>query len=260
MEVPFALTFPYVFPDQILILSITARITNMNKQPNILIVDDDFPIAQLVKELVQSEGFEAQICLSGHSALSAIKNTSFDLILCDIMMPEMDGFEFCREVRSVTKVPIIFVTAKGETVDKVSGLTLGADDYITKPFDNYELIARIKGHLRRVTWDKTDDNPNRILAVQNLILDPIQHECHINGRPLNLAPKEFKLLLALMTNPQTPHSVQELFENVWEAPYDESGGNSVMVHMRRLRKKLASLDNTREYITTVWGVGYKMQL
>lgn len=106
----------------------------MNKQTNILIVDDDFPIAQLIKELVQNEGFEAQICLSGRSALNTIKNTSFDLILCDIMMPGMDGFDFCREVRSTTKVPIIFVTAKGETVDKVSGLTLGADDYLTKPF------------------------------------------------------------------------------------------------------------------------------
>lgn len=231
----------------------------MNATPNILIVDDNTSIAHLIRELVEKEGFRAQICLNAADALNAVENTSFDVILCDIMMPEMDGFEFCREVRSISKVPIIFITAKNETIDKVSGLTLGADDYITKPFDNHELVARIKGQIRRVYWDSAPDTPSQTLTIQNLTLDPARHECRIDDAQLNLAPKEFKLLLTLMKSPQTPHSVQELFETVWEEPYDESGGNSVMVHIRRLRKKLASLDNTRDYITTVWGVGYKMQ-
>ncbi len=231
----------------------------MRKTANILIIDDDPTIARLIKELLKEEGLEGEICLHSSRAMEAITNSFFDLILCDVMMPEIDGFKLCQEIRSRSKVPIIFITAKRETTTKVSGLVLGADDYITKPFDNHELIARVKSQLRRISWDKEAPSASSPLRIQNLTLDPLHHECCIDKCPIKLAPKEFKLLLILMSDPQTPHSVKELFETVWKEAYDESGGNSVMVHMRRLRKKLANVDSSHNYITTVWGVGYKMQ-
>ena len=213
-----------------------------------------------MKDLLQNEGFHANVCTNANDALNALSEKSYDLVLCDVMMPEMDGFELCAKIRTISKVPIMFVTAKVDAVDKVSGLTVGADDYVTKPFENHELVARIKSHIRRYQWDREDADKTQTLTVQNITLNPAHHECSIEGQRIDLSPKEFALLFTLMEDPKTPHSIQELFESIWGQPYDKSGGNSVMVHIRRLRKKLAHADSTRNYIVTVWGVGYKMQL
>lgn len=231
----------------------------MDTTKNILIVDDDRTIAQFVRELLRSEGLQGETCYNATDAILMLQARSYDLLILDIMMPGMDGLQLCREIRRTSRVPIIFLTAKDEKIDKILGLTLGADDYVTKPFEPQEFIARIKAHLRRTEWNQSIDSEETSLTAQNLTLYPMRHECRINNTPLTLAPKEFALLSILMEEPNVFHSVQELFERVWDETYDESGGNSVMVHIRRLRKKLASLDSTRIYITTVWGVGYKIQ-
>lgn len=232
---------------------------DMENAKGILVVDDDETIVRLVLELLEREGLFAEACHSASEALRMLHMRSYDLLVLDIMMPEMDGFELCREIRRTSLIPILFLTAKDAKTDKVTGLTLGADDYITKPFEPQEFIARIKAHLRRAEWSQKNTVNKTILTVQNLSLSPARHECHINDTLIALAPKEFELLRVLMEEPSAFHSVQELFERVWGETYDESGGNSVMVHIRRLRKKLASIDSTHTYITTVWGVGYKIQ-
>ena len=157
------LTIPYIYPDESLLSADIATISNMRAKANILIVDDDPVIAYLIKELLEKEGFQALVCLIAFDALNELERNSFDLALCDIMMPGMDGFELCRRIRNVSKMPIILISAKNETIDKVSGLTLGADDYITKPFEHYELIARIKSHLRRADWNKEPASSAQIL-------------------------------------------------------------------------------------------------
>lgn len=229
----------------------------MVESENILVVDDETSIADLVAELLRAEGYRTCTCYSGAEALEAFSREGFDLVILDIMMPGMDGFEVCRKLRAVSDVPIVFLSARGEESDQVIGLTLGADDYVSKPFRPRELVARVKARLRRA---KQPVRPagHDVLEARDLVVDRTAHTARLHDAPLKLTPKEFDMLAFLMERVGSPVSVQELFEHVWKERYDTAAGNSVMVHIRHLRKKLADIDASQEFIVTVWGVGYKI--
>ena len=230
----------------------------MDKKPSILVVDDERPIAELVGKLLVEEGMDVHVCFSGTEALSTFGRERADLVILDIMMPELDGFEVCKGIRAVSDVPIIFLSAKDEEVDKVVGLTLGADDYVSKPFKPRELVARVKARLRRST--RFPEESSSLLSARGIEVDVDAHTASLLGEPLSLSPKEFGTLVLLMRNCGKPVSAQEIFETVWGGRFDDAAGNSVMVHIRNLRKKLAAIDGSQKFIETAWGVGYKISV
>lgn len=229
----------------------------MTEAPKILVVDDEQAIADLVVELLTREGLAAQACYSGSHALEVFKKQQYDLIILDIMMPGTDGLEVCKKVRAVSEVPIIFLSAKDEEVDKVIGLTLGADDYITKPFKSRELVARVKARLRRIEGKGTLESSN-LLVAKGITLDLNAHTAALHDTPLHLTPKEYDTLALLIKAHGKPVPAQEIFETVWKEPFNSSSSNTVMVHIRSLRKKLAALDASEPFIETAWGVGYRI--
>lgn len=225
----------------------------------ILICDDELDVARIVAELLGREGMDALVCSSGPEALAALARTSFDLVVLDIMMPGMDGYEVCRRIRQTSDVPVLFLSAKNEELDQVRGFAIGADDYVTKPFKARELVARIKARVRRDRRANAAAQPREILSSAGLELDVSAHEATLNGEPVSLTPTEFGLLVELMRAGDAPVSAQELYESVWHEVYNASSRNSVMVYIRHLRKKLAQIDSSRPFIDTVWGVGYRMR-
>lgn len=232
----------------------------METTPNILVVDDEVAIADLVARLVRAEGFDARACYAGRDALEAFAREHFDLVILDIMMPGMSGFEVCSALRRTSDAPVIFLSAKDEETDKVVGLTLGADDYVTKPFKPRELMARVKARLRRslAAPAQDRDQPGPVLQARGIELDTRAHTATLHGVELKLTPKEFSMLALLLRNAGTPVSSRELFEAVWHEPFDDAAANTVMVHIRRLRKKLAAIDSSQAFVETAWGVGYKV--
>lgn len=234
---------------------------SMNTTPHILIVDDERAIAELVCTLLEQEGMQPTSCLSGEEALEAFQKTAFDLAIIDIMMPGMDGFALCQELRRQSTIPIIFLSAKDEETDKVIGFMLGADDYVSKPFKARELIARVKARLRRAALDNSpqESAPSSVLTNRGIALDTKSHEVTLHDVPLHLTPKEFAILELLLKAQGKPVSTKELFETVWESPYAASDANTVMVHIRHLRAKLAEIDQSKTFIETAWGVGYKVE-
>ena len=229
-------------------------------QTNILVCDDEVEVAELLKHLLEREGFAVTCCHSGDAALKMLEAQTFDLAILDIMMPGTDGFEVCRQVRAGSAganadMPIVFLSAKTEEFDKVLGFTLGADDYVTKPFKPRELVARIKARLRgRVAAPVAND----VLSVGGIELDETNHSASLHGCELSLTPKEFDCMAELLRAGGAPVSSKTLFENVWNEEYTASSHNAVMVYIRRLRKKLAEVDSSEELIETVWGVGYRI--
>lgn len=231
----------------------------MNKPANILVVDDELAIASLVATLLSQEGMTVTTCTSGEEALEAFHANTFDLAILDIMMPGIDGFELCRKLRETSSISIIFLSAKDEETDKVIGFMLGADDYVSKPFKSRELFARVKARLRRTrTLDAVETS--HILSARGILLDTSSHEATLHDQPLHLTPKEFAILSLLLKAKGQPVSTKKLFEDVWETPYNASDANTVMVHIRHLRKKLADIDSSETFIDTAWGVGYKITL
>ena len=229
----------------------------MIENPNILIVDDERSIAELVAETLQGAGMFTQVCVHAGEALPMVREGSFDLIILDVMMPGVDGFELCARMRAESFVPIIFLSAKDEEADKVLGLTCGGDDYITKPFLPRELVARVKSCLRRSSY-ASDAPLQRVLRCRGIELDPATHVVSLHGERLSLTPKEFDLLAVLLRASGRPVATQDLYEAVWEDLYMPASSNSVMVHIRHLRSKPAALDSEQVFIETVWGVGYKI--
>lgn len=225
----------------------------------ILVVDDEKAIADLVVDLLMREGLEAQGCYSGSHALELFTKQSYDLLILDIMMPGMDGFEVCRKIRMVSEVPIIFLSAKDEEVDKVIGLTLGADDYIAKPFKSRELIARVKARLRRREGRQLHESSS-VLSAKGIVLDMNAHTAMLHDTLLHLTPKEYDTLSLLIKAHGKPVSAQEIFETVWKDPFNSNSSNTIMVHIRSLRKKLAAVDASETFIETAWGVGYRIAL
>ena len=232
----------------------------MNKTPHILVVDDEKAIADLVAELMVREGMAATACYGGADALELFSHADFDLVILDLMMPAIDGLEVCRRLRAMSQVPIFFLSAKDEEVDKVVGLTMGADDYISKPFKPRELVARVRSMLRRASYSGAAAPRAEGLSACGIDIDENGHHASLLGVPLQLTPKEFDILATLVRAQGSPVSARELYETVWEEPYIASSSNSVMVHIRHLRAKLAAVDSSQDYIVTMWGVGYRINL
>ncbi len=222
----------------------------------ILVVDDDPNILQLINLYLTREGFDVQQAENGAEALKLFKSAPPSLMLLDIMLPGMDGWQVCREVRKVSNIPIIMLTAKDETFDKVLGLELGADDYIVKPFDTKELVARIKAVLRRY---QVLDTPDKELSFPGLTINISQYTVTYLGRPLDMPPKELELLHFLASHPGTVFTREQLLEQVWG--YDFFGDSrTVDVHVKRLRDKLTGSEDLGWSIKTVWSVGYKFEV
>ncbi|MBO4297415.1 MAG: response regulator transcription factor, partial [Clostridia bacterium] len=222
------------------------------------IVDDDPNIQQLISLYLTREGFDVATAAAGDEALRIFKSDPPNLMLLDIMLPVMDGWQVCREVRKVSNIPIIMLTTKDETFDKVLGLELGADDYIVKPFDTKELVARIKAVLRRF---QTVDSPGagKELSFPGLTINITQYTVTYLGRPLEMPPKELELLYFLASHPGTVFTREQLLEQVWG--YDFFGDSrTVDVHVKRIRDKLVGSEELGWMLRTVWGVGYKFEV
>ena len=220
--------------------------------PKILVVDDDKDIAELISDTLFDEGYEVIMKFNGEDALKEIEiNPNFDLIMLDIMMPGMSGTELCNKVREKQKCPIIFVSAKASTVDKLLGFEIGADDYISKPFDIYELVARVKAHLRREDRSKIMFDDNNI-EIGKIKINRESYDVYKDSKKVDVSTREFEVLYYLMKNAGIVLTKEQIFDSVWGKDYGEIG--TVAVHIKSLRNKL---DRDEEYIKTVWGVGYK---
>lgn len=232
------------------------------KMPTILVVDDEKEICDLIEIYLKNDGFDVFKSYDGVEALNLVKENHMDLIVLDVMMPNMDGIEFCKHVRETDDIPIIMLSAKIEDMDKIFGLMTGADDYMTKPFNPFELIARIKSQLRRYGgFNKTDDAKQTPcedeVLFNGLYINKNQHTATLYDKDLMLTPTEFDILWLLAKNIGKVFSSEEIFEAVWQEKYLDAN-NTVMVHIRHLREKLGDDSKNSSYIKTVWGVGYKI--
>ena len=226
----------------------------------ILIVEDEETIADLEKDYLELSGFEVEVANDGDSGLEKALQEEYDLLILDLMLPGVDGFEICRKVRDEKNTPIIMVSAKKDDIDKIRGLGLGADDYMPKPFNPLELAARVKAQLRRYTqYNEVGKDAGDVLDVGGLSLNRTSHECIYNEVPLTLTPIEFDILWLLCENRGKVISSEELFEKVWNEKYYKNSNNTVMVHIRHLREKLSAPTGNSDFIKTVWGVGYKVE-
>ena len=222
----------------------------------ILVVDDEKLIVKGIKFSLEQDGMDIDVAYDGEEALELIKKNDYDLAVLDVMLPKMDGLQVCREVREISQMPIIMVTAKGEDMDKILGLAYGADDYMTKPFNILELKARIKAVLRRSAAAKTDKAPAKNeLRARDLVVDLDSRRVFVDGREANLTAKEFDLLELLMKTPGKVYSREKLLDTVWGFDYP-GDVRTVDVHVRRLREKIEKKPSAPEYIFTKWGVGY----
>jgi two-component system response regulator VanR len=228
---------------------------------NILLVDDEQAIADLVEVYLKNESYNVFKFYSGKDALNCIANVRLDLAILDVMLPDADGFSICRKIREKHNFPVIMLTAKEEETDKINGLTLGADDYMTKPFRPLELVARVKAQLRRFTrYNSAEPNQEEhLIAFSGFVLDMDTHECTLNERKLALTPTEFSILRVLCSNRGRVVGSEELFHEVWGDKYFTNNNNTVMVHIRHLREKMHDSAEHPKYIKTVWGVGYKIE-
>ena len=224
----------------------------------ILVVDDEREIADLVALYLKNEGYETRVCYNGQEALARIQAGPVDLAILDVMLPELSGFELCRRIRERYQYPVIMLTAKGEELDKINGLSLGADDYVTKPFLPLELVARVKAQLRRYKRYNGEAPRKEPLPCGGLVIDVENHQASLNGAPLSLTPTEFSLLAVLCENKGKVVSSEELFRRVWGEDYYTKDNNTITVHIRHLREKLGDSFEHPKYIKTVWGVGYEM--
>jgi len=225
----------------------------MNKG-RIMIIDDDPNICELISVYLKKEGYETVTFLKGREALEAFPRITPDLVILDIMLPEIDGYDICKEIRRMSNVPVIMVTAKGETFDKVLGLELGADDYLVKPFEGKELVARVKAVLRRYKGNTVNSD---MVVLPNLTVNASDYTIIYHGEKIELPPKELELLYFLVSNPNRVFTREQLLEKIWG--YDYIGETrTIDVHIKRLREKLNRKDEWE--IKTVWGVGYKFEL
>ncbi len=227
---------------------------------NILVVDDEREIADLVELYLSNENYCVNKFYNPVEALHSIESIKYDLAVLDVMMPEMDGFTLCKKIREKYNFPVIMLTAKIEELDKINGLTLGADDYITKPFSPLEMVARVKAQLRRFTRYNEGIQQNiDIIEVSGLVMNRSTHQCSLNETPLLLTPIEFSILWLLCENRGQVISSERLFQEVWGEKYFTGSNNTVMVHIRHLREKMKEPANNPKFIKTVWGVGYKIE-
>lgn len=227
---------------------------------NILVVDDEKEIADLVSVYLENENFTVFRCYDASEALRYVETETLDLAVLDIMLPNINGLQICRKIREKHSFPIIMLTAKGEETDKITGLTLGADDYITKPFLPLELVARVKAQLRRYRRYNTDVRQEQnILVHSGLVLNIKTHECILNEKELSLTPTEFSILKILCQQKGNVVSSEQLFHEIWGEEYFIKNNNTITVHIRHLREKMGDSFEDPKYIKTVWGCGYKIE-
>lgn len=228
---------------------------------NVLVVDDEQPIADLIEVYLKNEGFIIYKFYNGEDALRCVESEQLELAILDVMLPDIDGFTLCQKIRKNHNFPVIMLTAKEEEIDKITGLTLGADDYITKPFRPLELVARVKAQLRRFTRYNSVESKQEehLIAFSGLVLDMDTRECILNEKKLYLTPTEFSILWVLCSSRGKVVSSEELFQKVWGDKYYTNSNNTVMVHIRHLRGKMQDSAEHPKYIKTVWGVGYKIE-
>lgn len=225
----------------------------------ILVVDDEPEIADLVEVYLRSEGFSVVKCGTGAEALAQVRLHAPDLAVLDVMLPDISGFALCGEIRREHHFPVVMLTAKVGDVDKITGLTIGADDYVTKPFNPLELVARVKAQLRRYTRYNGGDRTSggEVIDFSGLVINRATHEATLYEQSLGLTPIEFDILWMLCENRGQVISAERLFESVWGEKYLDRN-NTVMVHIRRLREKMKEPSRNPRFIKTVWGVGYKV--
>lgn len=229
-----------------------------NSTRKILVVDDDKNICELLRLYLEKEGFEVVIAYDGEAAVAKFEQTQPHLVLLDIMMPKQDGWETCRKIRTTSNVPIIMLTAKGETFDKVLGLELGADDYIVKPFDAKEVVARIKAVLRRTdSTEKAPEEEGKKISYENLSVDLDKYELLVKSEVIEAPPKEMELLYFLASHPGRVFTRDQLLDEVWGFEY-YGDSRTIDVHIKRLREKLDGASDQWN-LKTVWGVGYKFE-
>lgn len=226
----------------------------------ILIVEDEITIAELEKDYLELSGFEVEIETTGDRGLERAIKEEFDLFILDLMLPNVDGFEICRRVREMKNTPILLVSAKKDDIDKIRGLGLGADDYMTKPFSPSELVARVKAHLAR--YDRligSNVQENEIIEIRGIKIDKTARRVYINGEEKNFTTKEFDLLTFLAQNPNHVFTKEELFNKIWDM---ESIGDiaTVTVHIKKIREKIEFDTAKPQYIETIWGVGYRFKV
>ena len=223
-------------------------------------VEDEINIRELLIYTLETTGFSARGFSSGKELRAALREELPDLILLDIMLPDIDGFQILKQIRQKYTFPVIMLTAKTEYMDKITGLTLGADDYIPKPFNPLELVARVKAQLRRYTqYNEGTKEEGDVLDFGGLLLNRTSHECVYNEVPLTLTPIEFDILWLLCENRGKVISSEELFHKVWKEECYKNSNNTVMVHIRHLREKMNGPTGKSDFIKTVWGVGYKVE-
>ena len=226
----------------------------------ILIIEDEDAIAELEKDYLELSDFEVTIENDGKKGLEAALNGEFDLFILDLMLPGVDGFEICKEIRKAKNTPIIMVSAKKDDIDKIRGLGLGADDYMTKPFSPSELVARVKAHLAR--YERligTNPNKNEIVEIRGLKIDKTARRVYVNGEEKAFTTKEFDLLTFLAQNPNHVFTKEELFRKIWDM---DSVGDiaTVTVHIKKIREKIEFDTSNPQYIETIWGVGYRFKV
>lgn len=226
----------------------------------ILIVDDEKEIAELLSVYFVSEGFDVLTAENVKGAEEIVENDNIDIALLDVMLPDGDGFSLCKKIREKYTFPIIMLTAKETEMDKITGLTFGADDYVTKPFRPLEVVARVKAQLRRSNlYSKNSSEESDNLYVNGgMILDVSAHECSVDGKKLNLTPTEFEILKVLFEHRGSVVSAEELFHEIWKDEYFNKNTNTITTHIRHLREKMDDAEEPK-YIKTVWGVGYKIE-
>lgn len=228
----------------------------------VLVVDDEQEIADLIEVYLQNENYEVLKFYSAKEALSCMERTELDLAILDIMLPDIHGFTLCQKIREQYTYPIIMLTAKDEEMDKITGLTLGADDYITKPFRPLEVVARVKAQLRRYKkYNAAQSSPaaEPVIVHSGLVMDVNKHKCLLNEQPLELTPTEFSILRILLERKGGVVSAKELFHEIWKGEYYSKSNNTITVHIRHLREKMGDTVENPKYIKTVWGVGYKIE-
>lgn len=223
----------------------------------ILIIDDDVDLCRLLRHHLEQEGYDVCTCHDGVMGLHELQSAEYQLVVLDIMLPMINGYEVLERIRKKSFIPVLILTAKDSEGDKVSGLRMGADDYLTKPFANSEFLARVSSLLRRYTIFNTADGSPEIITVGGLSIDKARREVRKDGMLLELTAKEFDLLLHFAENPGKVYTKRQIYQAVWKDAYAYDD-NNIMVHIRRLRKKIEDHPEHPKYILTIWGVGYKL--
>ena len=225
----------------------------------VLIVEDEDAIAEIERDYLELSGFDVTLASDGKEGLDIALKEDFDIIILDIMLPGMDGFDICKEIRKEKDIPIIMVSAKKEDIDKIRGLGIGADDYMTKPFSPSELVARVKAHLARYERLITNNKPeNEIIEIRGIKIDKTARRVFVNGEEKSFTTKEFDLLTFLAEHPNHVYTKEELFREIWDM---DSIGDiaTVTVHIKKIREKIEADTSNPQYIETIWGVGYRFK-